>query len=284
MPHSDPKPSVCHSPRPSAPCASHSHAAPHTPALQRQPRSPALCRVPTPPCHGPVCPGARCVCGRADGGGRQRRARAAAAAVPGGAGRQRARTSAGRAAAAPLKAGGGRGCARSLRRSEEEEEEAAAAPPATMSGTRASNDRTSHPGGGLKRARSEPGGNKVTVVLGAQWGDEGKGKVVDLLATESDVVCRCQVGPEPALTPFFLGSPSPLVPCFFIFFPHIRPSRPAFPSLPAFCPPSAPLLFPPRPFPPSPRPLCSPPFYPSPLPGCAWKCHGGGGGRKSPEL
>lgn len=65
-----------------------------------------------------------------------------------------------------------------------------------MSGTRASNDRTSHPGagGGLKRARSEPGGNKVTVVLGAQWGDEGKGKVVDLLATESDIVCRCQVG------------------------------------------------------------------------------------------
>ncbi|KAA0203764.1 hypothetical protein HAZT_HAZT003515 [Hyalella azteca] len=35
---------------------------------------------------------------------------------------------------------------------------------------------------------------KVTVVLGAQWGDEGKGKVVDMLATESDVVCRCQGG------------------------------------------------------------------------------------------
>uniref|UniRef100_H0ZRP1 Adenylosuccinate synthetase n=1 Tax=Taeniopygia guttata TaxID=59729 RepID=H0ZRP1_TAEGU len=63
-----------------------------------------------------------------------------------------------------------------------------------MSGTRASNDRSGHPAaGGLKRARSEPGGNKVTVVLGAQWGDEGKGKVVDLLATESDIVCRCQI-------------------------------------------------------------------------------------------
>lgn len=35
--------------------------------------------------------------------------------------------------------------------------------------------------------------NKVTVVLGAQWGDEGKGKVVDLLAMNSDIVCRCQV-------------------------------------------------------------------------------------------
>lgn len=36
--------------------------------------------------------------------------------------------------------------------------------------------------------------NKVTVVLGAQWGDEGKGKVVDLLAMDADIVCRCQVG------------------------------------------------------------------------------------------
>lgn len=36
-------------------------------------------------------------------------------------------------------------------------------------------------------------GNKVTVVLGAQWGDEGKGKVVDMLATDVDLVCRCQV-------------------------------------------------------------------------------------------
>lgn len=35
--------------------------------------------------------------------------------------------------------------------------------------------------------------NKVTVVLGAQWGDEGKGKVVDLLAVNADIVCRCQV-------------------------------------------------------------------------------------------
>lgn len=45
---------------------------------------------------------------------------------------------------------------------------------------------------GLKRSRNDAG-NKVTVVLGAQWGDEGKGKVVDLLATEADFVCRCQV-------------------------------------------------------------------------------------------
>lgn len=35
---------------------------------------------------------------------------------------------------------------------------------------------------------------KVTVVLGAQWGDEGKGKLVDILATDADLVCRCQGG------------------------------------------------------------------------------------------
>merc|ERR1712241_548044 len=36
--------------------------------------------------------------------------------------------------------------------------------------------------------------NKVRVVLGAQWGDEGKGKLVDLLAENADVVARCQGG------------------------------------------------------------------------------------------
>jgi len=46
---------------------------------------------------------------------------------------------------------------------------------------------------GVKRPRNDTG-NRVTVVLGAQWGDEGKGKVVDLLATEADLVCRCQGG------------------------------------------------------------------------------------------
>jgi adenylosuccinate synthase len=32
------------------------------------------------------------------------------------------------------------------------------------------------------------------VIVGAQWGDEGKGKVVDLFAAHSDVVVRCQGG------------------------------------------------------------------------------------------
>ena len=35
-----------------------------------------------------------------------------------------------------------------------------------------------------------------TVIVGAQWGDEGKGKIVDLLAAESDLVCRYQGGPN----------------------------------------------------------------------------------------
>jgi adenylosuccinate synthase len=34
------------------------------------------------------------------------------------------------------------------------------------------------------------------VVVGAQWGDEGKGKIVDLLAQEADFVCRYQGGPN----------------------------------------------------------------------------------------
>jgi adenylosuccinate synthase len=36
----------------------------------------------------------------------------------------------------------------------------------------------------------------ATVVVGAQWGDEGKGKIVDLLALDSDLVCRYQGGPN----------------------------------------------------------------------------------------
>jgi len=36
----------------------------------------------------------------------------------------------------------------------------------------------------------------ATVVVGAQWGDEGKGKIVDLLAQRADLVCRYQGGPN----------------------------------------------------------------------------------------
>ncbi|KAM9212509.1 adenylosuccinate synthetase isozyme 2 [Dugong dugon] len=53
---------------------------------------------------------------------------------------------------------------------------------------------SSLPNGDCSRFRARPGGNRVTVVLGAQWGDEGKGKVVDLLSQDADIVCRCQGG------------------------------------------------------------------------------------------
>lgn len=35
---------------------------------------------------------------------------------------------------------------------------------------------------------------EVIVVLGGQWGDEGKGKLIDLIAENADMVCRCQGG------------------------------------------------------------------------------------------
>ena len=34
----------------------------------------------------------------------------------------------------------------------------------------------------------------VTAIVGANWGDEGKGKITDLLASESDIVIRFQGG------------------------------------------------------------------------------------------
>ena len=46
--------------------------------------------------------------------------------------------------------------------------------------------------GGLAYSRDVP----ATVIVGAQWGDEGKGKIVDLLAQNSDVVCRYNGGPN----------------------------------------------------------------------------------------
>ncbi|MGE3278850.1 MAG: adenylosuccinate synthase [Candidatus Altimarinota bacterium] len=36
--------------------------------------------------------------------------------------------------------------------------------------------------------------NQVCVVLGSQWGDEGKGKLVDILSEQYDVIARCQGG------------------------------------------------------------------------------------------
>ncbi len=46
---------------------------------------------------------------------------------------------------------------------------------------------------------------KVDVLLGAQWGDEGKGKVVDVVAPDYDVIARFQGGPNAGHTLIFDG-------------------------------------------------------------------------------
>lgn len=48
-------------------------------------------------------------------------------------------------------------------------------------------------------------GMRVDVVLGLQWGDEGKGKVVDYLAPGYDIVCRFQGGPNAGHTLYVNG-------------------------------------------------------------------------------
>jgi len=63
----------------------------------------------------------------------------------------------------------------------------------------------------------------VNVVVGAQWGDEGKGRVVDYLAARADIVIRFQGGDNAGHTVvndhgrFALH----LIPCG-IFYPHVR--------------------------------------------------------------
>ena len=51
---------------------------------------------------------------------------------------------------------------------------------------------------------------KVDVLLGLQWGDEGKGKVVDVLTPRYDVVARFQGGPNAGHTLEFEGQKSVL--------------------------------------------------------------------------
>ncbi len=47
--------------------------------------------------------------------------------------------------------------------------------------------------------------NKVDVLLGLQWGDEGKGKIVDVLAPNYDIIARFQGGPNAGHTLVFDG-------------------------------------------------------------------------------
>ena len=47
-----------------------------------------------------------------------------------------------------------------------------------------------------------------TVIIGSQWGDEGKGKIVDMLATDSDVIVRFQGGNNAGHTIEVVSAPS----------------------------------------------------------------------------
>lgn len=38
----------------------------------------------------------------------------------------------------------------------------------------------------------------INAVVGINWGDEGKGRMVDLLSEKSDIVCRYQAATMPA--------------------------------------------------------------------------------------
>ncbi len=47
--------------------------------------------------------------------------------------------------------------------------------------------------------------NKVDILLGLQWGDEGKGKIVDVLTSKYDIIARFQGGPNAGHTLEFEG-------------------------------------------------------------------------------
>ncbi|KAF9792184.1 Adenylosuccinate synthetase [Thelephora terrestris] len=68
-------------------------------------------------------------------------------------------------------------------------------------------------------------GGTVTVVLGTQWGDEGKGKLVDILAADADVCARCAGGNNAGHTivvPVETGNGDEVVKKTFAF--HLLPS------------------------------------------------------------
>ena len=61
----------------------------------------------------------------------------------------------------------------------------------------------------------------MTVVLGSQWGDEGKGKLVDILSAEVDICARCAGGNNAGHTIVAPVGPEK-VPTTFAF--HLLPS------------------------------------------------------------
>src|SRR3546814_13456887 len=60
----------------------------------------------------------------------------------------------------------------------------------------------------------------ATIVVGTQWGDEGKGRFVDLFSKEMSMVVRSQGGPHPGTHTAFAGES---------FAPQPTPSGPPYP-------------------------------------------------------
>ena len=71
------------------------------------------------------------------------------------------------------------------------------------------------------RASSDSLATAVTAVLGSQWGDEGKGKLVDILSAEFDLCARCAGGNNAGHTIVVPIGPEK-VPTTFAF--HLLPS------------------------------------------------------------
>ena len=46
---------------------------------------------------------------------------------------------------------------------------------------------------------------KIDLILGLQWGDEGKGKIVDFLTNDYNIIARFQGGPNAGHTLEFDG-------------------------------------------------------------------------------
>ena len=58
----------------------------------------------------------------------------------------------------------------------------------------------------------------VDLLLGLQWGDEGKGKIVDVLTSNYNIIARFQGGPNAGHTLVFNGRKHVLIPFHLEFF------------------------------------------------------------------
>src|SRR5579875_4154259 len=67
----------------------------------------------------------------------------------------------------------------------------------------------------LTQASNKPSAKTSAVILGAQWGDEGKGKIVDVLSEKFDIVARYAGGHNAGHTVIIEGKKFvlQLIPC-----------------------------------------------------------------------